>query len=555
MRLRPSFALLLAVASAAAGLILLLVAAWFIAATALAGAAALTFNYWLPSAVIRMLAFTRILSTYGANYFAHQRLLSRLNILRAQIFDGVMQHATQRPRAMEMEKLEQRATQVANEELSVWLPLFSTAALMVGLALFVAVWLPRQFFFFVLASVAMLVFLPPLRRLFRRRVCRFNALATRYREALEQQLKGASLWSLTDTFKPLASLQRAWAERWQHLRWLEYRAAWWLQLMSFAVVLGALFWLPDALLGSPLLLLLPLVFLSAPEWLGPALRAQRAAAEIGAAKAEIADYRMVPSPTWVEGPSVEGLAQVRGGEIRALQLRDFCWRRQNLSGGGVSGNFAAGEVVALRGDSGCGKSSLLMAMAGLLDSAGEIRVDGRCLRGAARGDDLHYCQQDPQVLADTLEQNLLLARPGATVETLRQALDFACLDYLRDDLATWMGQGGRRLSGGERKRLELARAWLADRPVWLLDEPFEGLDAATRRRVAENISNRAAGRIIFVVSHRPVCQLGSQRSMELEVADVHAFCFWRHTKNGGHTRHQCAIPVPQTEGSEKRRLM
>ena len=136
--------------------------------------------------------------------------------------------------------------------------------------------------------------------------------------------------------------------------------------------------------------------------------------------------------------------------------------------------------------------------------------------------------QDAGLISGTLRENLRLGDPQATDTTLWSALDEACLaDKVRalpQGLDTWIGESGVRLSGGERRRLCLARAYLRPAPWLLLDEPTEGLDAATEAAVIAALELRLdrTEQGVIIVSHRPgplaLCPL----RLVLDSADVDA---------------------------------
>ena len=122
------------------------------------------------------------------------------------------------------------------------------------------------------------------------------------------------------------------------------------------------------------------------------------------------------------------------------------------------------------------------------------------------------------MLADTLRQNLLVAAPGASDDALRDALVATGLEaVLNDGLDQWLGETGRLLSGGEKKRLGIARALLSDAPVWLMDEPFEGLDQAVIERLSVLLSRERESRILIVVSHRELEGLQPDVRLSLDV--------------------------------------
>lgn len=169
-----------------------------------------------------------------------------------------------------------------------------------------------------------------------------------------------------------------------------------------------------------------------------------------------------------------------------------------------------GEGV-LSQPSGWGKSSLVDLLVRARDPlAGEIRLGGVPIRDLALADlraTIAVAPQRPHVFAATIADNLRAFAPEASEAELRRALDVAGLTAtvaaMPDGLATFVGSQGARLSGGEVRRLAVARVLLArDAKILVLDEPTEGLDAATARAVMDGLRRAAAGRSLLVVSHR-----------------------------------------------------
>ncbi|WP_236794273.1 thiol reductant ABC exporter subunit CydD [Amycolatopsis sp. GM8] len=173
-------------------------------------------------------------------------------------------------------------------------------------------------------------------------------------------------------------------------------------------------------------------------------------------------------------------------------------------------DFTVGESLVLTGPSGSGKSTTLAAVMRYLDPrAGTVRLDETDTRSCT-GDDvratLGWCGPHTHLFDSTLRENLLLARPSASDEDLLDALVRARLgswfSALPQGFDTPLGAHGTTVSGGERQRLGVARALLADRPILLLDEPTAHLDAPTATALATDIAAVAATRPTVVVTHR-----------------------------------------------------
>ncbi|MDQ0933981.1 thiol reductant ABC exporter subunit CydD [Streptomyces turgidiscabies] len=187
---------------------------------------------------------------------------------------------------------------------------------------------------------------------------------------------------------------------------------------------------------------------------------------------------------------------------------------------------AAGETVALVGASGAGKSTLLHALLGFVrPTEGRVTVGGADLAGL----DLEqwrsrvaWVPQRPHLFAGSIAENVRLARPDADDTAVRKALADAgaweFVEALPEDIDAVLGEDGAGLSAGQRQRLALARAFLADRPVLLLDEPTAALDGETEGEVVAAVRRLAVGRTVLLVVHRPALLGVADRVVRLEAA-------------------------------------
>ncbi|MFD3498645.1 thiol reductant ABC exporter subunit CydD [Streptomyces sp. NPDC058678] len=241
-----------------------------------------------------------------------------------------------------------------------------------------------------------------------------------------------------------------------------------------------------------------------------------AAAEGLAAAEEIFSVLETPVPT-------SGSAAVPVG---GLSFEGVTVRYPGRSGDAVSNvSFAVetGETVALVGPSGAGKSTLLNALLGFVrPSEGRVLAGGVDLAEAdleqwrAR---IAWVPQRPHLFAGTIAENVRLARPDADDTAVRRSLTDAgaleFVDALPQGADTVLGEDGAGLSAGQRQRLALARAFLADRPVLLLDEPTAALDGATEAEVVEAVRRLAVGRTVLLVVHRPALLSVADRVVRL----------------------------------------
>ncbi|MCG3844568.1 heme ABC transporter ATP-binding protein/permease CydC [Photobacterium damselae] len=174
----------------------------------------------------------------------------------------------------------------------------------------------------------------------------------------------------------------------------------------------------------------------------------------------------------------------------------------------VNLSLKQGEKLAILGRTGCGKSTLLQLLTRNWDpQQGQISLDGIPLpqwqEGALRSA-MTVVSQRVDVFNGSLRENLLLAKPQAFDAECVQALEQVGLTTLLDGqgLDTWLGEGGRQISGGERRRLGIARALLHDAPILLMDEPTEGLDRRTEQQILELLLEHAKDKTVIFITHR-----------------------------------------------------
>ncbi|MEJ2157603.1 MAG: thiol reductant ABC exporter subunit CydC [Desulfobacteraceae bacterium] len=169
-----------------------------------------------------------------------------------------------------------------------------------------------------------------------------------------------------------------------------------------------------------------------------------------------------------------------------------------------------GEHIAVMGATGAGKSTLLYLLSRFEDpDSGVIRLDGRPLKSLTEEVlRAHLCivTQKAHLFNGTIRDNLMLANPQADTNALAEALSAVQLatavNALPDGLDTWVGESGKMLSGGQARRLTIARALLSSAPIWALDEPTEGLDTETATAMMDRLLERRRRKTMIMVTHR-----------------------------------------------------
>jgi ATP-binding cassette subfamily C protein CydC len=267
--------------------------------------------------------------------------------------------------------------------------------------------------------------------------------------------------------------------------------------------------------ATPLVAAALLVLVAALEPIGALPRAGEALAVAAAAAARLHEAAELPAP--VPEPSRPG-REPRDGSL-AIRGLHFAWSRPGDGAhrvlAGIDLEVADASVVAILGESGAGKSSLVAAVLRLAPIArGSVSIGGvdlAELEGAQARAAIAALPQGAHLFAATIRENLLLARADAPEALLWRGLAAAQLETfvrgLPQGLDTWVGEGGAALSGGQARRLALARAYLQPGRILLLDEPCSGLDAATEDSVLAALDEARAiangrPRTLILLLHR-----------------------------------------------------
>jgi ATP-binding cassette subfamily B protein len=190
----------------------------------------------------------------------------------------------------------------------------------------------------------------------------------------------------------------------------------------------------------------------------------------------------------------------------------------------------AGTFICLTGPSGSGKTTLLSLLVRLADPlSGRITIDGRDISAIPLPrlrDLVTLVPQEPWLHTGTIADNIGYGRPGATRSQIRAAAQKAGVaafaDTLPDGYETLVGEHGRQLSGGQQRRVAVARALLRDTPVLLLDEPTTGLDPATESHLINDLLASTRGKTLILVTHRPQLTTRADQVVRIEAGHIAA---------------------------------
>ena len=169
-----------------------------------------------------------------------------------------------------------------------------------------------------------------------------------------------------------------------------------------------------------------------------------------------------------------------------------------------------GKSLAVLGETGAGKSTLANLLVRFWNpAAGRILIGGQDIRFLSESDLRRFIcvvSQKAYMFNTTLQKNLLVAKPDASEAELQRALESvqlsAFVKELPDGLDTWIGEHGKLVSTGQARRLAVARAVLCDAPIWVLDEPTEGLDNVTAQKLMQSLKRLTRNRTVLLISHR-----------------------------------------------------
>ncbi len=512
---------LMALVTLLANVTLMAISGWFITAMAVAGAAGVTMNYFTPAAIIRASAIARTAGRYFERLVSHDATLRQLAGLRVWFYRQLEPLAPARLQQYHSADLLSRiradVDALDNFYVRVLVPVLVAVTAGIGFFVFATLFHPGLGFLLLAMLLLAGVAMPWLTRRLGvepgRRLVEMRAELRRLAVDGTQGLSELLVYGAADAHAArLDAASRELVARQQAMSRIQGLSVGAVGLCANLALFGVL-WLgiPQVTAGTlppPQLAMLALFALAAFEVVAPLpLAFQHLEQTLTAARRLFAVVDTEPAVSDPPGPSPWPARQ----DIAIRDLRFAYPGAGRPALDGLNLHVREGSRTALVGTSGSGKTTLFnLLLRFWAPDAGEIRLGGASL-AELRGEDVRehiaLVSQHTHLFDASIRENLLLAAPDAPQAKLEQACRTAQIhDFiaaLPDGYDTWVGETGARLSGGQARRIAIARALLRDAPVLLLDEPTEGLDAGTERAVMDALRDLIAGRTLLMITHRP----------------------------------------------------
>ncbi|MDR1851924.1 MAG: thiol reductant ABC exporter subunit CydD [Propionibacteriaceae bacterium] len=460
--------------------------------------------------LVRFFGISRGAFRYLERIFSHSVALRMQSALRLEIYNSLSKTTLLgRTRGDLLARVLADAESIANLVVRVWIPFASSALVVIVATVFIAFFSPLSALILLASAVLAAVIVPYF-------ASQVSKNADEQSVALRGKL-GAVLGTIAYAAPDLVAYQLADSAKLKllevdaQLRSHERRSTWVqgvaeaVQMLAAGVaVIGSLsvgaYQIANGTLAPVMLAVLCLVPLSLHESLTQLAKAAQTFTKTNAALIRVAEL--------VEAEPV-GVGDKRDTATDAapeLVLEDLSagWPGQPPVQEHLNLKVAKDERVALVGPSGIGKTTIATTVLGMIPPvAGSFEVRGT----------LGYLAQDAHIFSTSIAENVRIGKRDATAEEVQNALSEAGLGHFSLDLM--VGETGQALSGGEERRLALARLLVGDYQVWILDEPTEHLDQITAGQILDDIWHRTEGRAVLAITHDPEVVARCDAELEL----------------------------------------
>lgn len=542
--LMMSVGLVLSILTLLAGIGLLSLSGWFLSASAIAGLTLLatqSFNYFTPAGGVRFLSILRTVSRYGERLSTHQATFKLLTQLRVWAWSKLLPLSASNMQGRRQGEILNRLVSdidaLDHLYLRLLTPLFSAFFVLIAMFLFTA-WFDIQIALILCISLLGLwLVLPVLFYFLGRRPGILQLESKRqYRVQLLAFIQGfseISLFAATDRFREqlTQSEQKLLANQQMVANVMAFSQA--LLVLCHGFIVLIILYIASSGFGEyqppgAMLAMIGFMALASIEILLPIAGAfQHLSSCINAATRVNDLLEQTPDIVFNE----QSTHQIKQGNINLSNINfNYTDETNNSATSRVLHNInlsiKAGEKVALLGRTGCGKSTLLSLITReWLPNTGTIEIDHLATEQysqIALTSGISVVSQRVYIFSGTLRENLILAQPETEQQTFKNAAEQKIARDINDKklyailntvglsnltegdqpFETWLGEGGRQLSGGEQRRIGVARALLHNAPILLLDEPTEGLDKRTERDILKLLFEFAQDKTLLMISHR-----------------------------------------------------
>ncbi|MGD8845100.1 MAG: thiol reductant ABC exporter subunit CydC [Desulfobacteraceae bacterium] len=526
----PSMALggILSLLAALAAISLFSLSGWFIAATAYAGlnvTTAKAFNFFLPSIGVRLFAMMRTGARYADRLVSHDATFRMLETLRTWYYKRLEPLAPARLAQHHSGDLLTRIITDIDTLDNLYLRVLSPSAvavavvaLLVGFIGYVQPWIALYSGGLLVAAGVGIPFFADYAG--RSAANQLNVRTARLRTTLVDGIHGlAAILTCGAQTRHMAQVRRRHCdlvrsqEKMSHVTGITHAM---MGLLSGLAVVGTLFIgvgaVADGTLSGPYLVLLVLSVMAGFEVVAPLPNAYQYLGQTRKATGRLREVTQVPPA--VTFPAASPQASQNCQQDNQIEFDEVSFKytpTDPYALKNISFTIPSRNRTAIMGATGSGKSTLLYLLSRFDNpSSGNIRL-GRCRLDAFPERSLRQSicivDQKAHIFNGTVRDNLLLAAPEADDTTLMEALSAVELtdfvNHLPKGLRTWVGEAGRLLSGGQARRLAIARAVLSSAPIWAFDEPTEGLDTATAQAMMTNLISHGRDKTVIMITHRP----------------------------------------------------